>query len=151
MPVLADTDGTEQQIAQPEKLEIQLGTEWAGVEFQLRTDAGIYPDTIVVSNDGILRMELGNSSNYILSCTQSSVKPPEPNTSLESNDETESYSIILPAQLPENENNETQQKTQREIAGIPIKHLILFTGGLILAIGTLIGIHILKKRKKIFS
>ena len=28
------TDGTEMQIATPEQLEVQLGTAWAGVEFQ---------------------------------------------------------------------------------------------------------------------
>lgn len=42
MPVCAQpqgTDGSELQVAQPEQLEIQLGAEWAGVEFQLKTDA----------------------------------------------------------------------------------------------------------------
>ena len=38
-----DTDGTELQVAQPVILEVQLGTQWAGVEFQLKTDAGLYP------------------------------------------------------------------------------------------------------------
>ena len=47
----ADTDGTEIQVLQPERLEIQLGTAWAGVEFQLRTDSGLYPDPIPVGED----------------------------------------------------------------------------------------------------
>ena len=42
------TEGTEQGIAKAEKLEIFLGEAWAGVEFQLRTDAGKYPDPIPV-------------------------------------------------------------------------------------------------------
>ena len=37
------TDGTEMQVLQPQQLEIQLGSNWAGVEFQLKTDAGLYP------------------------------------------------------------------------------------------------------------
>ena len=52
------TDGTELQIATPEQLEIQLGTAWAGVEFQLKTDAGLYPGTIPVGDDGVLRLEI---------------------------------------------------------------------------------------------
>ena len=36
------TDGTELQVAEPASLEIQLGAEWAGVEFELKTDAGLY-------------------------------------------------------------------------------------------------------------
>ena len=57
-PVFAQpqgTNGTELQVAQPEQLEIQLGAEWAGVEFQMKTDAGLYPDTIPVGQDGVLR------------------------------------------------------------------------------------------------
>ena len=60
----ADTDGTEIQVVQPERLEIQLGTAWAGVEFQLRTDSGLYPDPIPVGEDGVLRLEIGGSSSY---------------------------------------------------------------------------------------
>ena len=36
------TDGTELQVAEPASLEIQLGAEWAGVEFDLKTDGGMY-------------------------------------------------------------------------------------------------------------
>ena len=46
------TDGTEMQVLQPQQLEIQLGSNWAGVEFQLKTDAGLYPGTIPVGEDG---------------------------------------------------------------------------------------------------
>ncbi len=71
------TQGNELQVLQPSSLEIQLGTKWIGVEFMLRTDAGIYPGTIVVGNDGTLRLEIGGSSSYILSCLQSDVPIPE--------------------------------------------------------------------------
>ncbi len=71
------TQGNELQVLQPSSLEIQLGTKWIGVEFMLRTDAGVYPGTIVVGNDGTLRLEIGGSSSYILSCLQSDVPIPE--------------------------------------------------------------------------
>ena len=38
-----DTDGTELQVAQPVVLQIQLGQQWSGTEFQLKTNAGLYP------------------------------------------------------------------------------------------------------------
>lgn len=42
------TDGTELEVVQPEQLEIQLGESWAGVAFELKTDAGMYPGVILV-------------------------------------------------------------------------------------------------------
>ena len=49
----ADTDGTEPKITQqPDQLVLQLGTRWAGVEFELRTDAGVFPAPIIVDEDG---------------------------------------------------------------------------------------------------
>ena len=66
--VFADTDGSEIIVVQPETLEIQLGMDWIGAEFQLRTDQGLYPNLIPVGNDGVLRLEIGGSGSYILSC-----------------------------------------------------------------------------------
>ena len=68
--VFADTDGSEIIVVQPETLEIQLGMDWIGAEFQLRTDQGLYPDLIPVGNDGVLRLEIGGSGSYILSCVR---------------------------------------------------------------------------------
>ena len=65
--VYADTDGTELQILDPSQLEIQLGPEWAGTEFQFRTDMGIYPTPIYVDEHGFLRLEIGGSKTYTLS------------------------------------------------------------------------------------
>lgn len=73
-----DTDGTELQVAQPVILEVQLGPQWAGVEFQLKTDVGLYPGTIAVGQDGILRTELGNSGSYVLSCLTLNAAVPAP-------------------------------------------------------------------------
>lgn len=71
---LADTDGTEPQLTQqPDQLILQLGTRWAGVEFELRTDAGVFPAPIVVDSSGVLTMDLGGSKTYTLSCLNSTV------------------------------------------------------------------------------
>ena len=72
------TNGDELQLMEAQKLEIQLGAEWAGVEFQLKTDAGLYPGTVKVGQDGVLRMEIGGSKSYILTCMNSAVEVPEP-------------------------------------------------------------------------
>ena len=45
-----------------DKLILQLGPDWAGVEFELVTDVGKYPGTIVVDNTGVLALELSDSS-----------------------------------------------------------------------------------------
>ena len=75
----ADTDGTEPKITQqPDQLVLQLGARWAGVEFELRTDAGVFPVPVVVDESGILRMDLGGSTTYTLSCINSTVSIPDP-------------------------------------------------------------------------
>lgn len=51
---------------------------WAGVEFELRTDAGRFPVPVVVDASGVLTMDLGGSTTYTLSCMDSSVPVPSP-------------------------------------------------------------------------
>ena len=75
----ADTDPNTPQITQqPDQLVLQLGARWAGVEFELRTDAGVFPVPVVVDESGILRMDLGGSTTYTLSCINSTVPIPDP-------------------------------------------------------------------------
>ena len=134
VPVWAEpqgTDGTELQVAQPEKLEIQLGTEWAGVEFQLKTDAGLYPGTIPVGQDGVLRLEIGGSKSYVLTCLNSAAKAPSP-TQVPATTET---------------SLEEQPGDGRIAADIPILHLCLFVGSIILAVGGLVTINVISRRK----
>ena len=74
---LADTDENTPRIAQqPDQLVLQLGVRWAGVEFELRTDAGRFPVPVVVDESGVLTMDLGGSTTYTLSCMESSVPLP---------------------------------------------------------------------------
>ena len=141
--VLAETQqgttGDELQLMEAEKLEIQLGTEWAGVEFQLKTDAGLYPGTVKVGQDGVLRMEIGGSKSYILTCMNSAVEVPEV-TQAPATTETES----------EQNNSETDsaEEGSATVAGIPVLHIVLFAGGMVVAIGALIAMHVVKRRRE---
>lgn len=141
--VLAETQqGTtsdELQLMEAEKLEILLGTEWAGVEFQLKTDAGLYPGTVKVGQDGVLRMEIGGSKSYILTCMNSAVKVPEV-TQAPATTETDS----------EQNNSETDsaENGSATVAGIPVLHIVLFAGGMVVAVGALIAMHVVKRRRE---
>lgn len=137
-PVLAaeGTDGTEMQLMQAEKLEIQLGAEWSGVEFQLKTDAGLYPGVITVGTDGVLRLEIGGSSSYVLTCMGSSVAAPDPTQAPATTEGAESTEDTPAA----------EQDSRATVAGIPVLHLVLFGGGLTVAVVVLIVMHMAKKR-----
>ena len=154
------TDGTELEVIQPQNLEIQLGESWAGVEFELKTDAGMYPGVITVGEDGVLRLEIGGSENYILSCVNSSVEIPIPGETLPAEGETiptdESGTEVTEELDPTADPTEgiTPDQTEPEevpdgtVAGIPIAHLALFGGGLVIAVGGLIGIHFYQKKRQ---
>lgn len=137
---LASSDGTngnEFQLMEAAKLEIQLGEEWSGVEFQLKTDAGLYPQNIVVGDDGVLRLEIGGSKTYILSCLNSAVITPEPPSN---SDARESES--------ENETpSETVEASANTEFSIPVLHIVLFVGGLVAAIGVLIVLSTMKRHR----
>jgi hypothetical protein len=75
-PAYADTDGSEIQVVSPSYLEVQLGPAYAGTEFQFRTDNGLYPGLIQVGEDGVLRLEIGGSTHYILSCVSTGMATP---------------------------------------------------------------------------
>lgn len=149
------TDGTELQVMKPQNLQIHLGEDWAGIGFELTTDAGKYPGIIPVGEDGVLRLEIGGSENYILNCLNSTVATPAPNESFPAG--TEMSSEAESGNDSPNMNKESassteetvpaEASTEHTIAGIPITHLTLFVGGLIVAAGTLTGIHISQKRR----
>lgn len=163
------TDGTEIQVMEAEQLEVQLGKEWAGREFQLKTDAGLYPGTITVGEDGVLRTELGGSTRYILTCMLTENPDDAEQALATGNDLSEDTADVpdqegeMESQSGENASGETQQVasadastgsavkeggTEQTVAGIPIKHLVFFSVGMVVAIGGLIAIHIVQKRKE---
>lgn len=135
----ADTDGTEPKIVQqPDQLVLQLGTRWAGVEFELRTDAGIFPAPVVVDENGVLTMDLGGSTTYTLSCINSTAPIPDPGP--EQSDPPPSVSPdptpeVLSSPQPETGNN-----------SLPLP-AVIFLVGLAVAGGTFIALHITKKRQ----
>lgn len=142
------TEGTEMDVIQPESLVIQLGESWAGVEFELKTDAGMYPDSIIVGEDGILRLEIGGSSSYILSCLNSDITASVPDETQEADESIpteENVDTTYPAESTEpteskgeiiisNKDNTTQDSE------IPTAHIVLFVVGLIVAVGALVSI-----------
>ncbi len=140
------TDGSELQIATPEQLEVQLGPDWAGVEFRLKTDSGMYPGTIPVGDDGVLRLEIGGSSSYQLSCIGSAVPAPtpdaapEPLPSLAAEESATPQATITVSEVEPVDSDFTLQD-------IPVWQLGLFGGGLVVAIGVLIVLAVLKKRR----
>ena len=154
------TDGTELEVIQPQNLEIQLGESWAGVEFELKTDAGMYPGVITVGEDGVLRLEIGGSENYILSCMNSTVEVPEPGETLPAEEETtpadesgtapseEVDPTADPAEGIAPDQTDPESETEGTVAGIPVAHLVLFGGGLVIAVGGLVGIHFYQKKRQ---
>ena len=148
------TNGDEMQVATPEKLEIHLGQEWAGVTFELTTDYGKYPDPIPVGEDGVLRLEIGGSSSYVLSCLSSETEAPAPSeTSPSENAPSESTpaedATVSKDELEDIEDVTPTKPTEEDgkVAGIPVSHIIMFGGGLLVAVGALIGINYFQKRR----
>ena len=133
------TDGTELQVMKPQNLEIHLGESWAGVEFELNTDAGKYPGVIPVGEDGVLRLEIGGSENYIMSCLNSSADIPFTGDELQQEEGSEASTEPEEGTVPvESAPEDSKEGNQVQI---PVKHMVLFGGGLILALMALAGIH----------
>ena len=135
----ADTDGTEPKIVQqPDQLVLQLGTRWAGVEFELRTDAGIFPAPVVVDENGVLTMDLGGSTTYPLSCINSTAPIPDPGP--EQSDPSPSVSPDPTPEVPSSPQPETGNNS------LPLP-AVIFLVGLAVAGGAFIALHITKKRQ----
>ena len=140
------------QVAQPSQLEIQLGPQWAGVEFQMRTDAGLYPGVITVDETGVLRMEIGGSTTYTLSSMNSSVAVPDPEepsqapATIEPVSEEPEESAEIQETEEDAPDGEQGQDPAANVAGIPVQHLIFFGAGLVLAVGSLIALRFVKRR-----
>lgn len=148
------TDGTELQVIQPSNLEIHLGGTWAGAAFELKTDVGMYPGVITVGEDGVISLEIGGSENYILSLVNSSIEDLILDNTMQEEKEEEAVTDL--SEIPQNNDNTGREESLIEldiheanestVAGIPVNHIALFGGGLVLAIGALIGINIYQKR-----
>lgn len=128
---LADTDKNTPRITQqPDQLVLQLGVRWAGVEFELRTDAGRFPVPVVVNESGVLTMDLGGSTTYTLSCMESSVPVPSP--------EPEQEAEPQPEAPPETE----------ETSGPSAAHVLLVLAVLLLVIVILAALFFAKRQQQ---
>lgn len=163
------TNGTELEIVQAQQLEIQLGQAWTGVEFQLRTDVGKYPDPIPVGEDGVLRVEIGGSENYLLTCLASQVEVPSPEdmevpveetfaeegseaTEAETTEATEeSQTATEGTDAPEVTVDVTDPDTENKpamIGNVPVAHVVIFVGGLVIAIALLVFMQMHQKNRQ---
>lgn len=144
----ADTDGTELQVAEPSQLTIQLGSDWAGVEFQLRTDSGVYPGTVVVDEYGVLSLEIGGSSTYELSCLGSPQAAPTPEPEPSEAPESEPAETELTPVPTDTVTPTPDDGGELTVYGIPVIHLAVFGGGLLAAIIFLIALRFSRKRRR---
>jgi hypothetical protein len=173
IPASADTGESTLQISgEPAKLIIQLGPGWAGTQFELRTDAGMYPGTVVVSETGLLQMDLGGSKTFTLSRVQGAAKPGNSPAAQEATsvsaadtpsaaadttpdiaattDPDVNLDAFLAALTEPGTEVPAEQSTQQEEQapeGVPIKHILIFGGGIVAAIIALIVMASLKKRR----
>ena len=157
--VYADTNGNELRITnQPDKLVLQLGDDWAGTEFELKLDSGVFPVPVKANSSGVITMELGGSKTYTLTrlIPAAAAKPTEPITTLA--DITQSNSDILPEMETDTitineEINTTDYDGEIELLdnSIPILPLILFLSGFIVSIGVLLAMRYMKKRREYYG
>ena len=157
--VYADTDGNELKITnQPDKLVIQLGADFAGAEFELKLDSGVFPVPVKADSSGVITMELGGSKTYTLTRMTSAavVKSTEAITNpadiAQSNSdnppEMETNTIIVSEEI-----NTTDSNGKIEVPdnSIPILPLILFLGGFIVAVIVLLAMRYMKKRREYYG
>ena len=145
---LADTGSNTPKITQqPDQLILQLGTRWAGVEFELRTDAGVFPAPVVVDEGGVLRMDLGGSTTYTLSCIESSVPIPGPTEGVTPGNEAIPPADNIPEQVPP----QTPEPEPAPVPGqqnIPLAPLMVFLVGLAAVGGGMIVYWVMKRRQQ---
>lgn len=139
------TEGDELQVLQPEQLEIQLGAELAGAQFSLKTDAGMYPGTVVADANGTLKLEIGGSSSYVL--TRLDVAPAAPAAVL-TDDPAQPVSEMPTGEAETAVPEETvPAEPAQQDNTIPTMHIILFAGGTVLCIAFLVISFVFKRRR----
>jgi len=137
--VHADTDGSElRTTAQPDRLVLDLGADWAGTQFELKLDTATFPFPVTADSAGVLTMELGGSNTYTLTRLDTAAPAEAASTQTQGQISPESSPAELddPDMLPSDE---------RAIGfTVPPAQLIIFLVGLILAVG---GLFIMRRMK----
>ena len=111
---------------------------WAGVEFTLKTDAGMYPNAIPVDETGVLKLEIGGSKSYVLSCLQSSIDIPVPDNN--------TPATLMTLTRDKQNAAAAEEKDAKQSETIPVTQIVFLAVGIVLAISTLVAIHITSKR-----
>jgi hypothetical protein len=145
--VYADTDGNELRItAQPDRLILQLGDDWAGAEFELKLDSAVFPVSVVVSPYGVLSMELGGSRVYTLTLIENKYTS-EINThdSQEFPISTESISQDIASTF-----DSILIESTEGVLSIPMAHTIILICVLVFAVAGVIIVQVKKKQSEKF-
>ena len=164
--VYADTDGKELKITtQPEKLILNLGADFAGAEFELKFDSGVFPVPVRANSSGVLTMELGGSKTYTLTRIKpvSATEPVKPipelnptNINQSGSDIPESNSEITPSnENPITEAQDITVPTDNEIVSpdnsVPLLPMIIFLSLLLLISIVLLVMRAIKKRNEYYD
>jgi len=164
--VYADTDGKELKITtQPEKLILNLGADFAGAEFELKFDSGVFPVPVKANSSGVLTMELGGSKTYTLTRIKpvSATEPVKPipelnptNINQSGSDIPESNSEITPSnENPITEAQDITVPTDNEIVSpdnsVPLLPMIIFLSLLLLISIVLLVMRAIKKRNEYYD
>ena len=155
--VHADTDGNELRTTnQPDKFVILLGAEWAGAEFELKLDSGVFPVPLKTNESGVITMDLGGSKTYTLTLLQPVIEPNPVDTVQNSSNNPETEMNTEPP-TSKSDNSEESDKTENEPEietdnlpdnAPPVLPMILFLGGLMLAVSGLFVMRAMKKSRE---
>ncbi len=150
MPAFAKegTEGNELQVLQPEQLEIHLGAEFAGARFSLKTDAGMYPGTVAADANGILKLEIGGSSAYVLTRLDPETTAASAPASTESTGEPSSEASESAETAAATDPTAAAEPAPQADNSIPTKHIILFAGGTVLCVAFLVTSFVLKRKRE---
>ena len=103
----------------------------------------------LAGEDGVLRLEIGGSSSYVLSCLSSEAEAPAPTETAPEESTPADAPTVNKDELVDIEDVTPTEPTEETntVAGIPVTHIVLFGGGLLVAVGALIGINFVQKRR----
>ena len=140
--VVAAADG-------PNTVILDLGPEWAAVEFEVASDSGASPLMGRVSPEGTLTIDLDGGFIYTLRVDTQSL--PEGGVPLIGESQTQpdkSAPTDDDASGTPEEPVDEPAETDTLLPGIPNLHLFLFAGGLLICIGALVTMAVLKRRRQ---
>ena len=107
----------------------------------------MFPVPVVVDEGGVLRMDLGGSTTYTLSCIESSVPIPGPTEGVTPGNEAIPPADNIPEQVPPQTPEPEPAPVPRQ-QNIPLAPLMVFLVGLAAVGGGMIVYWVLKRRQQ---